>query len=264
MFNRAILARLHGRRCHHRRDMHGPSQGKPSESFEHHSNAANLSAYNSALAWDSWNTPVRSAFICVTLCTALLLTSAGAGAQTWTTYVDRDDRFSVHFPGEPVVEEISWDSEYRAVFPARVHRYVDGDRQYSVTVVDYTDSERIHAERANRTQADSLPNYWQIDVLSSIAYAAWQFRQRAASVTYDAWHYIDLVAGHQLQLTNPDATRSFVGIYLHESRLYILEARVPASAPPPGLFQQSLTFLDADGQRVRYDYIYTNQLPPLR
>lgn len=195
---------------------------------------------------------------------ALLFVTAPSGAQAWVTYVDRADRFSVNFPGEPDVEEISWDSEYRAVFPGRRHRFVDGDRIYSVSVIDYTESERIHADRTNQTQADSLPNYWQIDILSSIAFAAWQYRQRAAEVTYDAWHYIDLIAGHQLQLTNPDQSRSFVGIYLHESRLYILEARVPADAPPPGLFQQSLTFLDGDGERVRYDYIYTNQLPPLR
>ena len=194
----------------------------------------------------------------------LLFVAVPSAAQTWTTYVDRADRFSVNFPGEPEVEEISWDSEYRAVFPGRVHRYVDGDRSYSVSVIDYTESERIHAERTNKTQADSLPNYWQIDILSSIAFAAWQYRQRAAEVTYDAWHYIDLIAGHQLQLTNPDGTRSFVGIYLHESRLYILEARVSADAAPPGLFQQSLTFLDGEGERVRYNYIYTNQLPPLR
>ena len=203
--------------------------------------------------------------MCLRLIAAtLIFVAVPSLAQTWSTYVERADRFSANFPGEPEVAQISWDSEYRAVFPGRVHRYVDGDRSYSVTVIDYTQSERIHAERTNKTQADSLPNYWQIDVLSSIAYAAWRYRQAAAEVTYDAWHYIDLVAGHQLQLTNPDGTRGFVSIYLHESRLYILEARVPADAPPPGLFQQSLTFLDAEGNRVRYNYIYTNQLPPLR
>jgi hypothetical protein len=194
----------------------------------------------------------------------ILLIVGTTHAQTWTSYVDRQDRFSVNFPGEPSVEDITWDSEYRAVFPGRVHSYVDGDRRYSVTVIDYTESERIHAERTNKTQADSLPNYWQIDVLSSIAYAAWQFREQAEEVTYDAWHYIDLIAGHQLQLTNPDQTRSFVSIYLHESRLYIVEATVPPNAPPPGLFQQSLGFLDEEGSQVRYNYIYTNQLPPLR
>lgn len=98
--------------------------------------------------------------------------------------------------------------------------------------------------------------------MASIDYVAWQFRQRDAEVTYDAWHYIDLVSGHQLQLTNRDGSRTFAGIYLHESRLYILEATVPAGAPPPGLFQQSLVFLDEAGNPVRYNEIYTNRLPP--
>ena len=90
--------------------------------------------------------------------------------------------------------------------------------------------------------------YWQIDTQASIAYAATKYRQRDAKVTFDAWHYIDLVEGHQLQLTNPDGSRTFVGIYLHESRLYILESTVPKGAPQPGLFQQSLSFLDPRGK----------------
>jgi hypothetical protein len=67
-----------------------------------------------------------------------------------------------------------------------------------------------------------------------------------------------------LQLTNPDQSRTFAGIYLHENRLYILEATVPPKAPPPGLFQQSLTFLDEAGNHVRYPSIYFNRLPPSR
>ena len=192
----------------------------------------------------------------------ILCLAGGSYAQGWITYVSREDRFSVNFPAEPSVTEIEYDSEYGAVFPGRVHSYEVGDSSYSVTVIDYTDAERIHAERTNRTQADSLVIYWQIDVMASIAYAAWQFRQRDAEVTYDAWHYIDLIEGHQLQLTNRDGSRTFAGIYLHESRLYIIEATAPAGSPPPGLFQQSLVLLDEDGNGVRYSEIYSNRLPP--
>ena len=104
-----------------------------------------------------------------------------------------------------------------------------------------------------------------VDVQASIAYAATKFRQRpGVKVTYDAFHYIDLVSGHQLQITNADQSRTFVGIYLHESRLYILEATVPARAPQPGLFQQSLSFLDAAGKKVRYPTIYYNRLTPMK
>ena len=183
-------------------------------------------------------------------------------AQNWMTYVNLEDRFSVNLPGEPEVQDITYPSEYGAIFPRRVYTHEDGPNRYSVTVVDYTDAERIHAERTNKTEADSGSIYWQIDVQASIAYAAWQFRQRDAKVTYDAWHYIDRIEGHQLQLTNADQSRTFAGIYLHESRLYILEATVPPGAPPPGLFQQSLSFLDEEGNRVRYDSIYSNRLPP--
>ena len=186
-------------------------------------------------------------------------------AQEWSTYSNRLDRFEVNFPGQPKVEEIKWPSEYGAVFPGRVYSLEQNGGRYSVTVIDYTDAERIHAARTNHTEADSLPIYWQVDVQASIAYAATKFRQRpGVKVTYDAFHYIDLVSGHQLQITNPDQSRTFAGIYLHESRLYILEATVPAKAPPPGLFQQSLGFLDAAGKKVRYPTIYYNRLTPIK
>ena len=195
----------------------------------------------------------------------VLLVAATIQAQEWSTYSNRIDRFEVNFPGQPKVEEIKWPSEYGAVFPGRVYSVEQSGSRYSVTVIDYTDAERIHAARTNHTEADSLPIYWQVDVQASIAYAATKFRQRpGVKVTYDAFHYIDLVSGHQLQMTNPDQSRTFAGIYLHESRLYIIEATVPARAPQPGLFQQSLSLLDEAGNRVRYNSIYFNRLPPIR
>jgi hypothetical protein len=194
---------------------------------------------------------------------AFILCASGAAlAQDWVTYQNRDDRFSVNFPGQPKVETITWPSEYGAVFPGRVYTVADGSSRYSVTVIDYTDAEKIHAALTKpESFQDSI--YWQIDIQASIQYAATKYRQRpGVKVTYDAWHYIDLVEGHQLQLTNPDQSRTFVGIYLHENRLLILDATVPQRAAQPGLFQQSLSFLDEAGNRVRYNAIYSNRLPP--
>ena len=192
--------------------------------------------------------------------------SAPALAQEWTEFTSRADRFTVNFPGQPKTQDISWPSEYGATFPGRVYSVEQGGTRYSITAIDYTDAERIHAERP-KTEAEAGGGgvYWQVDVQASIAYAATKFRQRpGVKVTYDAYHYIDLVSGHQLQLTNADQSRTFVGIYLHENRLYILEATVPARAPAPGLFQQSLGFLDEAGNHVRYREIYFNKLPPAR
>ena len=61
-----------------------------------------------------------------------------------------------------------------------------------------------------------------------------------------------MVEGHQLQITNQDNSRTYAGMYLHAGRLYIVEATVPQGGLPQGLFQQSLTFLDEEGARIRY------------
>lgn len=175
---------------------------------------------------------------------------APIAAQEWTKYVSFEDRFIANFPGEPEIEAMTYQSEYGATLPARIHRVDDGIGQYSVTVVDYTDVERRLRERPGQTfRGDDLT----ADVLGSVAFAATQMRGRGGDVTYDAWAAIDRIAGHQLQITNSDQSRTFAGIYLHDSRLYIVEATVPEGWPPPGHFQQSIGILDADGKRVRYE-----------
>ena len=65
----------------------------------------------------------------------------------------------MNLPGEPKVEEIEWPSEYGAVLPGRVYSYAQGASRYSVTVIDYTDAERIHAAdqpHRSRQPADLL------------------------------------------------------------------------------------------------------------
>ncbi|MBT5331373.1 MAG: hypothetical protein HOL48_06310 [Porticoccaceae bacterium] len=185
-----------------------------------------------------------------------LLMSGSLSAQSWIEYTSQEDFFNINFPGQPGISEISYPSEYGAVFPGRVYSSSIGDRSYTVTVIDYTDSENIHQSRSNTTEADSLASYiyWQIDVVASVAYAATQFRNRGSTVDYDAWHHIERVPGHQLNLTNPDGSRSYIGIYLHEARLYIVEATAPRGTPPQLQFQQSLGFIDEDGMRIRYNW----------
>ena len=166
-------------------------------------------------------------------------------------------------PGQPNVESIQWPSEYGLVFPGRVYRATRGAERYSITVIDYNDAEKRYSEKPHPPSFRQA-EYWMMDIQGSIQYAATKlYRMRpGVKVTHDAWHYIDLVEGHQLNMTNADGTRTFVGIYLHDNRLYILDGTVPANGPEPGLFTQSLSFLDAEGKRVRYQQIYSNKLPP--
>jgi hypothetical protein len=198
---------------------------------------------------------------------ALLLASPAA-AQEWVEYVNRIDRFAVPAPGQPAVETIVWQSEYGATFPGRVYEWREGRNRYSLTVVDYSDSELIHS-KVEHTVYRGGPGpggvYWLVDIAGSVAYAAAKYRQTpGVTVTYDAFHFIEFVPGLELQLGRPDGTRSYVGIYLHENRLYVLDAAAPREAPPPIIFQQSFGFLDAAGNPVRYRPFYVNRFPEPR
>jgi hypothetical protein len=171
-------------------------------------------------------------------------------AQGWVQFTSELDRFQIQSLGELVMHETTFDSEYGAVMPSRVYSYEDGPNRYSVTVVDYTDAEQIHAERS-KTEAD-YELYWEVDIRASITYAAANLRKRGGQVTYDAYHYIDRVEGQQLQITNDDQSRTYAAIYLHDSKLYIVEATVAPGSIPPGFFQQSMQWIDENGGRVRY------------
>ena len=183
----------------------------------------------------------------------ILMFSGPSFAQGWIEFVSQIDRFGVNFPGEPDVQEFNYESEFNAVFPARTYSVRSGENFFSTTVVDFSDSFRIHSEM-EKTEAASGPTNWLYDQRASVARAAREFRQRGGEVTYDAWSHIDRAEGHQLQITNSDGSRTFAGIYLNgnTNRLYVLEATVAAQSPLPGLFQQSLRLLDEEGERIRY------------
>ena len=185
----------------------------------------------------------------------LLLFSAmfplGVQAQ-WRQFTDLEEFFSVNLPGEPEIREIAYNSEYGATLPAKVYSVTDGGSLHSVTVVDFSDAQSAYAELADRSDEANNASLWLYDQRASIAYAARNFRLRGGDVTFDAWHHIDLVEGHQMQITNLDNSRTYASIYLHDSRLYILEATVPEGSLPQGLFQASLNFLDETGNKIRY------------
>lgn len=194
---------------------------------------------------------------------ALILSVCGpAYAQEWIQYASKADLFGVNFPAEPKVEDITYQTEYGISLQGHAYSSDSGSSRYSVTVVDYADAEKIHTARAEECKkkggdGDLCQNDWRGDVQGSIVYASWKFIQRTAKVTYLAWAVTDNVEGQRVQLTNPDGSRTFGAIYRHGTRLYILEATVPTGAPAPGLFQQSLLWLDEDGKPIRYRSYYT-------
>ena len=211
------------------------------------------------------------------LVAAVALASPGAvHAQEWDDFTSREDGFHVNFPGKPSVTTSTFTSEYGAALPARVYSASRGQERYSMTVVDYAPVEKILTDKAKQCPAFADERctgfgagatvgagYWRTDIRGALVWASWQFMQRDAKVTHYMWNFVDLVEGHQLQLTNnKDKSRTFVSIYMHLNRLYIMEGTVPDGDPEPGLFQQSLGFVDKDGNGVRYRDYYDNDYPP--
>jgi len=164
----------------------------------------------------------------------LLVGGSSAFAQEWIEYVDRKEFFQINFPGQPTVKDISYKTESGETVPAKVYTAKEGPATYTLTVVNYKNAEGG-------------------DYRGSTAWAAWNFRKRGGVVTYDAYAQTDRIIGHQLQITNPDKSRSYIGIHPNMRRLYIMEATAPPDYPPPSDFPQTISLLDEQGRRIRYD-----------
>jgi len=201
------------------------------------------------------------------LIAAALSLALAQPAFAWIEYSSQADHFSINFPAQPAVRDIEYVTEYSLTIPGRVYSYDDGPSRYSVTVIDFSDTEAKHAARLARCRAelgdgDSCNNPWDTELHGAIVYASWNLMQKAAQVTHFSYYVADLVEGRLLQLINADESRTFAAIHMHENRLYIMEGTVPAGAPEPGLFQQSLGFIDEKGDRIRYRSIYSNGFTP--
>jgi hypothetical protein len=201
---------------------------------------------------------------------AVLSVSGPLLAQEWIEFASREDRFTCNFPTQPKVTETIYRSQHEADLPARVYSATQGQSRYSVTVVDYNQAQRILTEKAKSCPAGAETclggagdeGHWKADIRGAMDYASWQLMKRDAKLTLFVWGVVDLVEGRQMQLTNADKSRTFAGIYMHENKLYIIEGTVPPGYPEPGLFQQSLGWLDENGVSIRYQTYYSNGFPP--
>jgi len=214
----------------------------------------------------------------------LLLTPLAATAQEITDYVSRQDYFSINMPGQPKIEDITFDDEYRITLPARVYTATQGRNVYKVTVVDYRDAAKLHAARNAKCVEDAGANKPGLtpqqrrdlvgdacqdetvkDIRGAMMWATWLFVQKAAKVTHLAHYNIDVIEGHEIHTINPDESRTYAAIHMYEMKLYIAEATVPKGAPASNWFQISLRFLDENFKPVRYQYsglmTYSNGYP---
>jgi hypothetical protein len=202
----------------------------------------------------------------------ILAIAAPAFAQEYVELTSKDDRFGVTFPTEPKIEQTMFKSQFGSMLPARIYTSDSGNSHFKVTVVDYNNIEAISTERSKSCPPGAETcrgggsstglGYWKADLAGAEKFATWQFMQRDAKITYLGWNNIDLVEGTMIYMTNnPSQSRTSAGIYMHENKLYILEGTVPKGYPEPGFFQQSIRWLDENGNGIRYQTLYHNGFP---
>lgn len=188
----------------------------------------------------------------IILITLIVAIPAASFSQGWILYADQEHRFSINFTREPDVHNFDYISEYGATFPGRTYSVRENGGLLSLIVIDFRDGEEKYAELIDKTDDAPVSSLWLYDQRGSIPYEASKLRERGGKILYDNWHHIDLVEGLNIVISNADGSSTYAGLYLHANRLYMMEATVPAGFPPQSLFQQSLSFLDDEGRRIRY------------
>ncbi len=162
---------------------------------------------------------------------AVLFLSGVSDAQTWENYVNRGDFFTVNFPGEPAVTEITYQTARGTSLPAHVYTAKDARGTYTITVVDYSSAK------------DEAPH--------AIEEAAEKIRA-LGTVKYDAVNMLDMHRSWRMTVETPAKQRVLAEILVSgANRLYISQSETALDQPPPAQFQVSLQILDANGLRIR-------------
>ncbi len=188
-----------------------------------------------------------------------VLDEGSAQIQESSQYLAVEDGFSADFPAAPTIHESTYTTELGVVLPARVYLAEDDFAKYSVTVVDWRDTEELYEAFLSGCQDCDGAMY--NDIRGATLHAAFGFIRRGADVTYLGQIETSDVEGVRIHLLDEDGSRTYATTHWHEYRLYIIEATAPPSAPPPNFFPVSIGFVDEEGRRVRYEERYSPLFP---
>jgi hypothetical protein len=166
----------------------------------------------------------------------VLFFTGAAYSQEWSEYVNRENFFTVNFPGEPTMTQAPYKTAKGTNLTARIFTanapatsILAG--KYSMTVVDYS----------------SAP----AELATAMEEAAAASRARGVA-KYDAGGMIDNIKSWRMTVETPANRRIFTEILVHGNRLYIVDGDTPTNVPPPAQFQASVQILDENGVRIRY------------
>ena len=197
----------------------------------------------------------RTSLIAIALIVAFGAISAWS--QEWSRYVALEDFFSIDFPGEPTVRETTYRTELGIVLPARIYTAEGAFGRFSVTVVDWRDTDELYeAFLAGCQDCDgAMPN----DIRGAALHAAFSYLESGSEATYLAQNTVEEVRGVRIHVLNEDGSRTAAASHWHEYRLYIIEATAPSG--PPRHFLESIEFIDQVGRPIQYQSRYAPLFP---
>ena len=156
-----------------------------------------------------------------------------AFAQGWEEYTNREDHFTVNFPGEPKVETITYKTAKGTSLPGHVYSAKDArGGEYKITVVNYST-----AKGEQETAIDE----------------AGKNLAGLGTVKYQGVEHQNNMRSHRVSVTLANG-RFLLGEALMDraDHLFIMEADTAPNVPPPSQFQASLQVLDDNGVALRY------------
>lgn len=153
-------------------------------------------------------------------------------AQGWEEFTDREQHFTVNFPGDPKVESISYKTDKGTALPAKVYTAKDArGGEYKITVVNYTTA--------------------PAEAGTAIAEAAKAERAKG-DVKYDGLEHQNNMKSQRVSVAMANGRFLLAEALMDHGRLFIMEADTPPKMPPPSQFQASLQVLDDNGVAIRY------------
>ena len=169
--------------------------------------------------------------------TVAVCVSSAVYSQAWSEYINREEFFTVNFPGDPKVTEIPYKTEKGTALKAKVFTATAPQGsitagRYAMTVVDYSTAKG--------------------ELATAVAEAAKVFRAKG-NPTYDDTGNVDRIRTQRQTIETSKMTYIMTEILAHGTRLYIVEAETAMNVPPPAQFQASVQILDEAGKRIRYE-----------
>ena len=155
---------------------------------------------------------------------------AAALAQESPLHINREYRFAVIFPGEPMMREIAYTTRAGTSVPARQFFIENDSGFYAVTVVQFADG-RSEDRRAVEHAAEGL--------------------RRRGEILFQAYaNYDPGIPGRQLNIREMNGRQLRASVYMYDRRLFITEASATPGDVPAIQFEQSIMLLDEEGNDV--------------